>query len=271
MRTKKLLPFLTCLLGLVLAAQLAGAAGHQVPRTALGQAVLRGHIAHATARTVSVLYGATWQGSFAHTITAPVSATGDFRLLVPAPAEGVLQYGERYVQFTLAAGNDVQLSFDATRPDQKLLFKGVGANANTYLNQAFRQSNQDDEAGRTPSAQAPTVRAADMRRLAAAYREHRRAALAAFVKAHPLPAVFVQQQCQALDYEWAAALLAYPAAQSKARQQSGVTALPPGYFDFLPTLHLSQHAAAVGQPAFQGLLTAYIAGVLRPLADSLPQ
>jgi peroxiredoxin len=171
----------------------------------------------------------------------------------------------------LAAGNDVQLSFDATRPDQTLLFNGVGANANTYLNQAFRQSNQDDEAGRTPSAQAPAVRAADMRRLADAYREHRRDALAAFAKAHPLPAAFVQQQRQALDYEWAAALLAYPAAQSKARQQSGVAALPPGYFDFLPTLHLSQHAAAVGQPAFQGLLTAYIAGVLRPLADSLPQ
>jgi peroxiredoxin len=268
MRTKKLLPFLTCLLGLVLAAQLA--AGHQLPGPVPSQAVLRGHIAHTKARTVSVLYGATWQGSFAHTLTAPVSATGDFRLLVPAPAEGVLQYDERYVQLTLAAGNDVQLSFDATRPDQTLLFKGVGANANTYLNQAFRQSNQDDEAGRTPSAQAPTVRAAELRRLADAYRERRRAALAAFAKAHPLPSAFVQQQRQALDYEWAAALLAYPAAQSKARQQSGVAALPPGYFDFLPTLHLSQHAA-VGQPAFQGLLTAYIAGVLRPLADSLPQ
>jgi peroxiredoxin len=265
MRTKKLLSFLTCLLGLMLAAQLA--AGHQLSGPAPSQAVLRGHIAHAKARTVSVLYGATWQGSFAHTLTAPVSATGDFRLLVPAPAEGVLQYGERYVQLTLAAGNDVQLSFDATRPDQTLLFKGVGAN--TYLNQAFRQSNQDDEAGRTPSAQAPTVRAAELRRLADAYRERRGAALAAFAKAHPLPAVFVQQQRQALDYEWAAALLAYPAAQSKARQQSGVAALPPEYFDFLPTLHLSQHAAALGQPAFQGLLTAYIAGVLRPLADSL--
>jgi thiol-disulfide isomerase/thioredoxin len=267
MRAKRLLPFLTYLLGLVLAAQLA--AGHQLPGPAPSQAVLRGHIAHTTARAVSVLYGATWQGSFAHTLTAPVSATGDFHLLVPAPAEGVLQYGGRYVQLTLAAGNDVQLSFDATRPGQTLLFKGVGANANTYLNQAFRQSNQDDEAGRTPSAQAPTVRATDMRRLAAAYRERRRAALAAFAKAHLLPAAFVQQQRQALDYEWAAALLAYPAAQSKARQQSGVAALPPGYFDFLPTLHLSQHAAAVGQPAFQELLTAYIAGVLRPLADSL--
>jgi peroxiredoxin len=267
MRTKRLLPLLNCFLGLVLAAQLA--AGHQLPGPTPSQAVLRGYIAHAKARTVSVLYGATWQGSFAHTITAPVSATGDFRLLVPAPAEGVLQYGERYVQLTLAAGNDVQLSFDATRPDQTLLFKGVGANANTYLNQAFRQSNQDDEAGRTPSAQAPTVRAADMRRLADAYRERRRAALATFAKAHPLPAAFVLQQRQELDYEWAAALLAYPAAQSQARQQSGEAALPSGYFDFLPTLHLSQHAAAVGQPAFQGLLTAYIAGVLRPLADSL--
>lgn len=255
-------------MGLLLA-YLSVGAGHQIPRPAPSTGVLRGHITHPSARTVSVLYGATWQGSFAHTITAPVSATGDFRLLVPAPAEGVLQYGASYVQLSLAAGNDVQLSFDARQLDQSLLFKGVGANANTYLNQAFRQSNQDDEAGRTPSAQAPTVRAAELRRLADAYRVRRRAALAAFAKAHPLPAAFVQQQRQALDYEWAAALLAYPAAQSKARQQQGIAALPPGYFDFLPELHLPQHAAAVGQSAFQGLLTAYLAGVLRPLADSL--
>ncbi len=257
--------------GLLLAAHLAGGAGHQPPSSAPGQAVLRGHITHQASRTVSVLYGATWQGSFAHTLTAPVSATGDFRVLVPAPAEGVLQYGESYVQLALAPGDNVQLTFDARHPDQSLLFRGVGANANTYLNQAFQQSNHDDEAGRTPSAQAPTVRAAELRRLADAYRERRRAALAAFAKAHPLPMAFVQQQRQALDYEWAAALLAYPAAQSKARQQQGVAAVPPGYYDFLPTLHLPQHAAAVGQPAFQGLVTAYLAGVLRPLADSLAQ
>jgi thiol-disulfide isomerase/thioredoxin len=272
MPTKKLLLRLTGHLGLalgLLVAHLAAGASRQPPRSVPGMAVLRGHVAHATARTVRVLYGATWQGSFAHTLTAPVSAAGDFRLLVPAPAEGVLQYGESYVQLSLVAGNDLQLTFDARQPEQSLLFTGVGANANTYLNQAFRQSNQDDAAGRTPTAQAPRVPAAELRRLADAYREGRRAALAAFAKAHPLPAAFVQQQRQALDYEWAAALLAYPAAQSKARQQRGVAALPPGYFDFLPTLHLPQQVAEGGPPAFQGLLTAYLAGVLRPLADSL--
>nr|WP_235998525.1 TlpA disulfide reductase family protein [Hymenobacter sp. BT559] len=47
--------------------------------------------------------------------------------------------------------------------------------------------------------------------------------------------------------------------------------MPLGYFDFLPAMHLGQRATAdLGQPAFQGLRSAYLVGVLRPLADSLP-
>lgn len=271
-------------LGLALLAGPLGAPASPTPRPTRSQplatAVLRGHIVHPTARTVSVLYGATWQGSFARSATAAVTRAGDFRLRVPAPAAGVLHYGAGYVQLALAPGDAVRVAFDAARPEPTLRFAGVGANANTYLNQAFQQSNRDDEAGRTPAAQAGAVGAAEMRRLAAAYRQRRRAALTAFAQAHPLPVAFAQSQRRALDYEWAAALLAYPAAQPKARQQSGAAALPAGYFDFLPALHLSQPVAgvgahplglySVGQPAFQGLLTAYIAGVLRPLADSLP-
>jgi thiol-disulfide isomerase/thioredoxin len=233
-------------------------------------AVLRGHITHPTARTISVLYGSTWQGDFAHTATAAVTKGGDFQLVVPAPAAGVLRYVDDYVQLALAPGDAVRLTFDAARPEPTLRFEGVGAAANTYLNQAFQQSNRDDEAGRTPAAQAATVSAAAMRRLADAYLQRRQAALATFAQVHPLPTAFVQSQRRALTYEWAAALLAYPAAQPKARQQSGAAALPAGYFDFLPALQLGQHAADAALPAFQGLRTAYLAGVLRPLADSLP-
>lgn len=252
----------------LLVAQSAAGAECQMPRR--HSAVLRGHVQHATARTISVLYGATWQGGFAHTATATLTKTGDFRLLLPAPAEGVLHYAEGYVPLTLAPGDAVQLSFDAARPDQTLRFSGRGAAANTYLNQAYQQSNRDDEAGRTPAAQAPHVSATQLRHLADAYRQRRRATLASFAKTHPLPAAFVARQRRALDYEWAAALLAYPAAQTKARQQAGAAAVPAGYFDFLPAMQLGQRATDLGQPAFQNVRAAYLAGVLRPLADSLP-
>ena len=56
----------------LLAAYLAGDAGHQVPHS--GLAVRHGHVRHATARTISVLYGTT----------ATFTKTGDFRLVVPA-------------------------------------------------------------------------------------------------------------------------------------------------------------------------------------------
>lgn len=250
----------------LLVAPLAANAERPAPHLA----VLRGHVQHATARTISVLYGTTWQGGFAHTTTATLTKTGDFRLVVLAPAEGVLHYAEGYAPLVLAPGDAVQLRFDALRPELTLRFEGRGAAANTYLNQAYQQSNRDDEAGRTPAAQAPRVSATQLRRLADAYRQRRQAELASFVKTHPLPAAFVARQRRALDYEWAAALLAYPAAQTKARQQSGAAAVPAGYFDFLPAMRLGQRTTDLGQPAFQPLRAAYLAGVLRPLADSLP-
>jgi thiol-disulfide isomerase/thioredoxin len=257
-------------LGLVvglLVAPLARGAGYQAPPC--GTAVLRGHVQHATAHTISLLYGATWQGGFAHTATATLTKAGDFRLVVPAPAEGVLHYAQGYAPLALAPHNAMEVHFDAARPEVTLRFRGRGAAANTYLNQAYQQSNRDDAAGRTPTAQAAHVSATQLRHLADAYRQRRRAALVSFAKNHPLPAAFMARQRRALAYEWAAALLAYPAAQPKARQQSGVAALPAGYFDFLPAMHLGQRAADLGQPAFQELRAAYLAGVLRPLADSL--
>ncbi|MBJ6145505.1 hypothetical protein [Hymenobacter sp. BT559] len=206
-------------LGLVVAllvAHLASGAGRQAPRP--GTAVLRGHVQHATARTISVLYGATWQGGFAHTATARLTPAGDFRLVVPAPATGMLHYAEDYTPLELQPGDAVQLSFDAARPAHPLRFEGRGAAANTYLTQAYQQSNRDDEAGHTPAAQAAHVSATQLRHLADAYRQRRQAALARFARTHPLPVAFVARQRRALDYEWATALLAYPAAQPRARQ-----------------------------------------------------
>jgi thiol-disulfide isomerase/thioredoxin len=183
----------------------------------------------------------------------------------------MLHYAEDYTPLELQPGDAVQLSFDAARPAHPLRFEGRGAAANTYLTQAYQQSNRDDEAGHTPAAQVAHVSATQLRHLADAYRRRRQAALAHFARTHPLPVAFVARQRRALDYEWATALLAFPAAQPRARQQSAAVALPPGYFDFLPAMHLGQRASAdLGQPAFQGLRSAYLAGVLRPLADSLP-
>lgn len=107
---------------------------------------------HATARTISVLYGTTWQGGFAHTTTAILTKTGDFRLVMLAPAEVVLHSAEGYAPLALAPGNAVQLHFDALRPELTLRLEGRGAAANIYLNQAYQQSNRDDEAGRPPTS-----------------------------------------------------------------------------------------------------------------------
>ncbi|MDJ0363990.1 TlpA disulfide reductase family protein [Hymenobacter sp. H14-R3] len=240
-----------------------------------GGVVVSGHVAKPTARTISLSYGPDWRGRFTQTVEAPVSAAGDFRLVLPllaAPAEARLDYGSSAATLYLAPGNALRLTVDPARFDQSLAFAGAGANANAnnYLAESYLVASRDDEARRTPDARAATLSAAALRTAAAAYRQRRLAALATYAAAHPLPAAFVHQQRQAIDYEWAGSLLSYTSRQPAARVRDGYATLPVGYYDFLRDMQLNRQDSALSQSAFQSLLMTYGFTQLNDAAGNLP-
>ncbi len=219
-----------------------------------------GRITKPTATHISLSYGPNWRGHLTKTVEAKLSPTGEFRLVVPGlatPTEARLGYNNEYATLYLTPGDDLRLNFDPARLDQSLAFSGRGANANNYLANSYLAASQDDEARRTPDAQAARLSAADLRRVADEYRQRRQAALTAYAAAHPLPAAFVRQQQQAIAYEWAGSMLSYYARQPAERQRAGYATLPVGYYDFVREMQLDRQASALPQSAFQSLLMTY--------------
>jgi thiol-disulfide isomerase/thioredoxin len=242
-------------------------------RPAAGSSTVSGRVAKPTVRVISLSYGPDWRGHLTQTVEARLSATGDFRLVLPrlaAPTEVRLGYDNSYATLYLTPGDDLRLTFDPARLEQTLAFAGRGANANNYLTQSGLVASQDDEARRTPDAQASRLSAADLRRVADAYRQRRLAALTAYAAARPLPAAFVRQQQQALEAEWASTLLSYTVRQSAARVRDGYATLPVGYYDFLRELRLGQRDSLLKQTAFQSLLMTYGFTQLNDEAGNLP-
>jgi peroxiredoxin len=236
-------------------------------------ASVSGHVAKPTVRTISLSYRPDWRGHLTQTVEAKLSATGDFRLALPrlaAPAEVRLGYDNTYATLYLSPGDDLRLTFDPARLEQTLAFAGRGANANNYLTQSALLASQDDEARRTPDAQAGRLSAADLRRVADAYRQRRRAALAAYAATRPLPTAFVRQQQQAFEAEWASTLLSYTVRQSAERVREGYATLPVGYYDFLREMRLGQRDSLLTQSAFQSLLMTYGFTQLNDEAGNLP-
>jgi len=235
--------------------------------------VVSGHLDAVTAPTISLSYGPDWRGRPTQTVTAKVSPAGDFRLALPplaAPTEARLGYDSEFATLYLTPGDDLRLAFDPGRLDQTIAFTGGGANANNYLAQSYLLASQDDEARRTPDARAATLSAAELRRAADAYRQRRRAALATFAAAHLLPAAFLRQQQQALDYEWASSLLSYYARQSAERRRDGYATLPVDYYDFMRGLQLDRRDSALTQSAFQSVLMTYGFTQLNDAGGNLP-
>ncbi len=240
---------------------------------ATGAATVSGHVARPTARVITLSYGPDWRGTLTHTVEAKLSPAGDFRLTLPrlaAPAEVRLGYDNSFATLYLSPGDDLRLTFDPARLEQTLAFAGRGANANNYLTQSALLASQDDEARRTPDAQAGRLSAAELRRAADAYRQRRLAALTAFAAARPLPAAFVRQQRQALEAEWASTLLSYAVRQSAERVRDGYATLPVGYYDFLRELQLSRRDSSLTQSAFLSLLMTYGFTQLNDEAGNLP-
>ena len=235
--------------------------------------VVSGRIGKLKGTTISLSYGPDWRGHLAQTVVVKVSATGDFRLVLPhlaAPTEARLGYDNDYATLYLTPGDDLRLTFEAGRLDGSLAFSGRGANANNYLAQSYLAASQDDEARRTPDARAAALSAAALRTAADAYRQRRLAALAAYAAAKPLPPAFVTQQRQALADEWAASLLSYTSRQSAQRLRDGYATLPVDYYDFLREMQLSRQDSALAQSAFQSLLMTYGFTQLNDAAGNLP-
>jgi peroxiredoxin len=242
-------------------------------RPVVGSTTVSGRVTKPTVRVISLSYGPDWRGHLTQTVEAKLSATGDFRLALPrlaAPAEVRLGYDNSYATLYLTPGDDLRLTFDPARLEQTLAFAGRGANANNYLTQSALVASQDDEARRTPDAQARRLSAADLRRVADAYRQRRLAALTAYAAARPLPAAFVRQQQQALEAEWASTLLSYTVRQSAERVRDGYATLPVGYYDFLREMRLGQRDSALRQSTFQSLLMTYGFTQLNDEAGNLP-
>ena len=222
--------------------------------------VVSGHLDAVMGPTISLSYAPDWRGRPTQTVTAKVSPAGDFRLALPplaASTEARLGYDGEFATLYLTPGNDLRLAFDPGRLDQTIAFTGGGTNANNYLAQSYLLASQDDEARRTPDARAATMSAAELRRAADAYRQRRRAALATFAAAHPLPGAFLRQQQQALDYEWASSLLGYYARQSAERRREGYATLPVDYYGFMRELQLDRRDSSLTQSAFQSVLMTY--------------
>jgi thiol-disulfide isomerase/thioredoxin len=242
-------------------------------RPVAGSTTVSGRVTKPTVRVISLSYGPDWRGTLTQTVEAKLSATGDFRLTLPrlaAPTEVRLGYDNSYATLYLSPGDDLRLTFDPARLEQSLAFAGRGANANNYLTQSALLASQDDEARRTPDAQAGRLSAAALRRAADAYRQRRLVALTAYAAAKPLPASFVRQQQQALEAEWASTLLSYTVRQSAERVRDGYATLPVGYYDFLRELRLGQHDSLLKQSAFLSLLMTYGFTQLNDEAGNLP-
>ena len=222
--------------------------------------VLSGHLDAPTATTISLSYGPDWRGHLTKTVTAELSPAGDFLLAVPgldAPIEARLGYNNEYATLYLTPGDDLGLAFDPAHFGQSLAFSGRGAATNNYLALAARQASRDDEAGQTPDAQAASLGAAELRRVADGYRQRQLAALAAYATAHDLPAAFVRRQQQAIGFDWADSLLSYTSRQPAARRRDGSATLPVGYYDFVPALQLARQDSALLRASFQSLLMTY--------------
>lgn len=242
-------------------------------RPAAGTTTVSGHVTKPTVHVISLSYGPDWRGTLTQTVEAKLSPAGDFQLALPrlaAPTEVRLGYDNSYATLYLSPGDDLRLTFEPARLEQTLAFAGRGANANNYLTQSALLASQDDEARRTPDAQASRLSAADLRRVADTYRQRRLAALTAYAAARPLPASFVRQQRQAIEAEWASTLLSYTVRQSAERVRGGYATLPVGYYDFLREMRLGQRDSLLTQSAFLSLLMTYGFTQLNDEAGNLP-
>jgi len=156
-------------------------------------AVLSGHLDHAPAGdSVRLYYGRHYQSDRVKTLLSPA---GDFKLVLNDLKAGTpitFKYAGQQTRLYLSPGDDLQLTLDFPRFDETVRYGGRGADANNYLAQSLYKFEYGP-AGDVPRPQDQRTAATtpgQMRQLADAFRRQRQAFLAAYAKAHPLPADF---------------------------------------------------------------------------------
>jgi thiol-disulfide isomerase/thioredoxin len=218
-----------------------------------------GHLDHAPAGdTVRLFVGE-------RRVKAALSPSGDFQfefkdLLATTPVH--FTYAGQSTRLYLMPGDQLRLTLDFKDFDKSVVYSGRGADVNNYLARAqwqFEYSPPGDEPRPMDQLKAkPNTTPAEMRQYADAFRQRRRAYLATYAKAHPLPAAFRRDAEFAIDLAWGTQLLNYLGFR---RAQSTAEAGPnqpidPTYFSFLqqlPLRELGQHMrgldenTAVGQ------------------------
>ena len=222
-----------------------GASLHLVAAPAPGPPVTRfsGHLEHAPAGdTVRLFVGE-------RRMKAPLSASGDFQFKfkdLQATTPVHFTYAGQSTRLYLMPGDQLRLALDFKEFDKSLVYSGRGSDVNNYLAQSqwkFEYSPPGDDLRPLDQLrQKPTTTPAEMRRYADAFRQRRRAYLAEYVKAHPLPDAARRDAEFGIDLAWGTQLLSYLAisrAQSTSETGTGQP-VDPAYFSFIAQLPLSE-------------------------------
>jgi peroxiredoxin len=232
-----------------------GAALHLHAAPAPGPPVTRfsGHLEHAPAGdTVRLFVGE-------QRVKAPLSASGDFQfefkdLQATTPVH--FTYAGQSTRLYLMPGDQLRLVLDFKEFDKSLVYSGRGSDVNNYLAQSqwkFEYSPPGDDLRPLDQLkQKPTMAPAEMRRHADAFRQRRRAYLAEYAKAHPLPAAFRHDAELGIDLAWGTQLLNYLAINRAQTTSETGTGQPvePAYFSFLqqlPLRELGQHMRGIDE------------------------
>lgn len=242
------------------ALRLLSADPHAAPPTT---AVLSGHLAHAPAGdSVRLEYA----GHYGHQrVRAALSPTGEFKLTVPDLKGGTpltFSYARERTGMYLTPGDQVRIALDFAKFDETVQYTGRGADVNNYLAQSLWKFEYGPWDVKVPHPLTRENTTSDqIRQQADAFRQARRAFLATYAKAHPLPADFQRDEALDIDLNWAITLLEYvPTYRYLAKREP---VLPPTYFDFLRQLPLRQFDAYLkdrgmaGNTAVLRFLTGY--------------
>ena len=194
-------------------------------------ATLHGHLAHAPAGdTVRLNYGRHFGPRSAKTVP---DAAGNFSIALQDLTAGTpvqFSYAGQHTNLYLTPGDDVGMALDFLHFDESLRYTGRGANASNYLAQALWKFEFGPAGALPRPVPTATTTAAQLRQLADAFRQARRAFLASYAKAHPLPADFQRNTALYIDLSWANTLLQYPGAYRALAKQEPT--LPATYFGF---------------------------------------
>ena len=232
------------------------------PASVPAPAILSGHLAHAPAGdSVRLTYSQHYGRNGVRTALSP---TGDFKVVLTDLKEGTpiaFSYANERTALYLSPGDQVRMDLDFARFDETVKYSGRGADVSNYVAQSLYKF-EFGPVGSVPRPEySPTVTVEQFRAVADNFRQQRRAFLAAYAKAHPLPADFRRNAAFDIDLKWAIQLLELPAYR---RNDNPKSAAPPAtYFDFLAQLPLKKFDPYLkdrgidGNTAVMRFLTAY--------------